>query len=637
MNILIYCFYLNFVQVVNLKESIDVKEDFQFYNEISKIRDKIELNFEKYQNQLKSCFINFIKNVKDLEKFRNELNAKISKNIDCNILDEIFSSIQTENMKTEKTKECNSITIFIQKYNKNTLPMKEKIVKLVILFIEDYKRIYKFIKKEVYKLLTQNKVDAKNYAEMMEKIVFKEYCFFIGFYDFQIEFLSKELEINAFNRINPIHELIIKNENKKSVYNYICVLLEILDIYDLPPCLTKIIYELKIRNTEIINYYHNNKKNCRIYDLFVNNIKTYDDNEIRCMINDFLQHSFLNSSVFTIDTSKPENKDEINIFKDFILKIQMNFKIFSEKVNELKNKIILELQNYSSEYYSKLDNKKDEQLINDKFATLENTLKKYYFMSFRYIEDLDSKLRKILQSLIIKIRDPTINNLLPKHQQIKFNHPKNLHYNICLKTGYQTFFHEILINKEYNKNYQTFLQLVDANDQSKLQNEIRDFCDIKKRFFNFRRKEDIIIQINTLFTDNKIKKECLDGFIELIAKYENEYNVKHLNIQKSNDKGKSPFNKELHNKMLNFIIEEKRYITKMKNVIKNEIKLIDIVEQNQIMANNKNEHFKVDATNNEYVKVVFDAVALVVVLGLIGIIIYKFRKKLYDICKIFNK
>lgn len=178
-----------------------------------------------------------------------------------------------------------------------------------------------------------------------------------------------------------------------------------------------------------------------------------------------------------------------------------------------------------------------------------------------------------------------------------FHKERNEAYNSILKTQFEHFFTEV-INTATNNIFSDFNKFGNIENQTTIENEIAAFNEKLNGSYNHKRKKDVIAQITTLFTDQKIKNECLKNLKKIIITYLDLIEEKSKTKLSPIGENKYSFSESLQVDLDKFITTEKEFALSVRGWIESEIYNIDSLTKNINASNNNNSQNSIQEEKN---------------------------------------
>lgn len=645
--ILIFYFFL--IKSANTENEVNEINEYKFYKDIDDLQQKLSKNFEEDQKKLQNSVITVLNNLKNFETlyvdFKNESTTEI---LNMNFRKwfpnfDISSNVNIANIMIDE---------FFQKYNKNDKLLLKDINTLKAWLLQDYKSLFNCLTGKIKNLIVKKRINRDNFVQLINEQIYNDFFFPERLYDFEMKVLSINYKLKAYKSINPIHELMIYEDSIKNKYSFIDMIIEKLDIYDLPSYLKTFLNDLKSKNLVISQF---QESFTSIYDSFfkcLNNFAKSDNFNLKK--DELFKIVFLNDQMLEANQVPILFRDIPEIFKSSIYEIQNIFQNFINKHKELKE---VQSENLHNDIFDYIELLKIEDPQSKK--SLKNFFKKDIKKTVKRNEEKTRKENKIMKTLseikwecwrfhikyyfdlrpkfidlIEKILDPSLIMVLNDNQRIKINNEKNKAINNKLKNEFRSFFEDIFINRDFDFCCNMFNELMNKNQKNSSDPDIAISSRKTNRFYNFDRKKEIINQIETIFTDEKIKNECFCNFLELINSGEENVDVNFQQLSSKNYKYDSVINIKLKERMFKYVNSEINFIKSMKNLISNKIKPIIPIH----LENESRDDYNLDSSKKEQKitfternrKIILIAFILIpVIIGIIVLLILKYKIKLF--------
>lgn len=558
-----------FLTLIKLEEVYKSIEEYNFYKEIENFQNYIYENIQQYEVELKNEIVNSFKNARKPKKILKNF-QKLVPSLDINEKEEYIH----QNLK-----------IFINKYNDNFVKLwnSYKSLRMIqVRIINDYQNLYNFIKNNALVLIQKKLIENENDLQKVNDIHFDRFTFNIQLYNFEREILSKTLYIRSFIIINPIHELMPLRIYGKKHRNYISLLLEKIQLFNLPLHLNDMINQLKeLNNILIIHLSHIDDINILIHKLctYINeghNNESYYFKKLKLVFEKFfldslnLNTTYLNDMINNIP----------DIFKLHVCKIKNIITDFLNKYINFRKSVNSEIfHTYKIlENLYENNNVKTKEIIINKFRLI---LENFTIKTKKIYRELDYGLRKPLDNIFQTIQENKSYDYINTERFIITKSKVSEAYNSILRKEFIAFFSKKLVPLDYSFTTDFIADFRSCEGSWDRNIVTREYIRQKSIYLNLNRKEEIVKQIETLFTDNEIR---IKVFFEILQMCEN--NEKHINqrleaivdLKKQKNSKLNSYFEYLVNKHL---LEEKQYVEKMKNLIKK------LLEKSQLFRNVK--------------------------------------------------
>lgn len=317
--------YLVCIKATNCGEIYKPIEEYNFYKEMENFQKYILSNFKQYEIEIKNNVVCLFENKDELKIDENEIEKTVA----------IFNI----NEKSENLKK--NLRIFLQKYTDDLNKFKLSIEDIEMVFLEDYKNMCIYFIDLSFKTIDNGNKKKNDILQFIKDINFDEkLCSPIRLYNFERDVISKKCAVEAYWTINPIHELMPKKENENIGYNYIHILLNKLELYDVPLCFKFFINDLKYANMKIAFFYDKVAQRFGLFQTFYNNpefYKTEEDDDYELM--EVFSDIFIEENELFANSLNLKDYNNVRIFSQIFFQIQNVFLNFYKKQEELKNKI----------------------------------------------------------------------------------------------------------------------------------------------------------------------------------------------------------------------------------------------------------------------------------------------------------
>lgn len=619
------------------KNEEQIMNGLNLFEELELFEDKLYKYIKYYEIELKNNFISYFKDNETIRQFYNNFIKQHDSNTAFMKLKKIVP------FETIKNDQKNKIIIekpnlnFLKKYNKELIKESKIALSIYSLIknLEDInQKIYRNILFQIFKKFHHEKINFENYSNEINDIYYQDTYFFHELYKFERKMLSNQLKVSAFAAINPIHEFILHTEKEVGSKTYVDMLIEKLNFYSKPEWIVQTSYNIKCKNSNVIDYFDDFMQN---YDFYCKSFKEYFMyKKISSKGNIFLL--FFEKAYFKMPDQYKSNYKNIekNIpqdFKCFNSSMEKIFNDFCKKHKELENnckekiKTILLLNGFDINTSTVAERKvKLEQ-----FQIILECLK---FAVYQYNRQFDFGIRNQLIKLIEKLEDHKVKNLLVGEQRVSMN-PTTLNtYNNNLKNQYIKFCKDVIFKSDFVFFSEKCSTQIISNTQDYLPFNINLLKHYLTDIQRIQRKKDIFIQIASLFTDFVRKKECLIEIFEF-AKNRNQREIDNKTISIDNFSDDISFEEKNVIKKLTILYfdEETKCIDEIIIWLEEEIKNTQKTIEESNKKNDRNhinspeEEKKTNSFSWKLIGII--GIAIVTVLGIFFLILYKLKSEIH--------
>lgn len=653
MCILIFIYYLLFLRSANSSDDYITIAEYNFYKEMNVFQDFM---FNKIKKDLAKCKSDIIEVMKNLSSF-NLLYMEFNKNNDEKAMELNFRKrFPTLNFAKNAEIGCMNIQIFFQKYNNTFYKLENTLNGLCLWLYKDYEHSINTIKSELKNLLGTKKIQRLNYKNLINNINTDFLFLPIYLSEFERLMLKRKTKIESYKQINPIHELMPISKETENNYNYIDLVFEELQIYDLPDFLLELIKEIKIKNSSIIEYVSTLTKKSLKFERFINHFNANDSLEdYESKAEELEKEVFEFDSTLTEESLSLKVADLHSAFKDIFFNIQNAFVTFSNAYQKIKDDTKTRLPVNFADYkkyltkkafvnnnkfafittwFATMNNKNTDMtsIVKEKSEKLQNTL--YLFIGKCYAEykKYDDCLRKEIYNLIKIIKNFDTNINLLEYQKIKINDEKNDNYNRILKNDFISFSKITFSNQDFESYFDERVTI--DNILTKIKSKDNTMMITSKILVNpinspcFERKQKLFSEILALFTDNNIKKEYLCELLKFIEPVTENTEIKSIYSNVKHIR----HNLNFEDVLAEYNTEKNEFVIRIKTWALNEIKKIDpsFVESpltaKTKSPSSKNELSEFSDSKNRKIKIIA-CILIPVILLIVLFLIYKFKIK----------
>lgn len=623
MNVLICLFQIFFIktsQQDGIQESYNLSDEYNFYCEMDLFKKYLKTNFNKYATEINEVIKTKIYNT-NLEK----LKSNIIKH------EKFFPEYTPTNLVEETSKAINMIC---EKYNCNAKDRKdyEEILKKNI--DDDYNAIYKQLKQNFANAITKNENNIKKTTDVAyilnlvsekvgneneEKIkeVTTSSNMLIELYKLESEISRRVTPINIFAKVNPVHELMASNVIRVERYNYIDVLIERLDIYDIPSCLQIFIDDIKTKNHLIKIYNNKTNKICEQLELLLTppygkSVKDIDyENKILDLENQlYLQN--MNRSDSNNNAFDFENNELLKKLKKEINDIQKIYTNFFFEYKEIERLMKEAIKNHLTNFVKTKKSRFEYIKVFNMCVSNQSLI-------------YETQMQPMLVEFIQKIEDHKINDGLEESLKIKINNNRIFHYNYQLKCDVENFLLQLFYKSNFYYIYDRFTELMTQRGYKLQSDAYNDFLRLEVGSHGFKKIEKILLQVEKQFTDDGIRNDCFSTLLKISQDNCAKLNEISINLEHIYPLNNSDDAKPLKEKMDLCLNNEKELAESLKSLFEKKIVTKQIIKENKvIIAENKKEN-QVQEKSNKTLIFILASTGIIILIGVVVYLIFKYK------------
>lgn len=614
-------FYSFFVKTQQTFKKYELNNHYNFYDDLEGFYNHVKDKYRDFGEDLKKRVIVSFTEYKKIHLLRSKNNKTV---------DEFEKQMPKVHLDDKMAEFEEDIKKLIGKYNHNDKEAKAIMLKIKECVNEGYYRIYFSIKNSVKEEIENKKIKEVKELSKIESIVISTELFLTDLYKFERTLLTKKPIISAYMLKNPISEYIPYTESNKKPTNYVNVLLDELERYNLPLPLQEQIEKFRRSNMILVNYLESITNNYQFNNLsfiykyiidnnFITNMQTLKDNL-------FLDNDKL--SKLQLDRKNIALSKLLSNFDGIFTHIEMVFKKFCEDYSSSKKSLESDLNEIFGIVNNKIPNKNKintKITVGERKARLGQCLELFMKDISRLCHKADLDLRISVKELINQIQTLATKSDLTDDFLISKNKYLETQFNKQLKNENDAFFKHITNQPGFNGAYNTFIKLIEKTLNDPKHEGTKDFMSKKIKPYNIEAIIDIINHIENQFTDEKIKNESYISRLDIVNNSEKYINDLADDLDKNYENYNSALAIQLKARMNFYVEREKKLIASLKaSVTKgSDLKASAInLKYNKIDMEKES---KIESGNNKTLLIVLASIGIILLIIIIIFLIFKIK------------